>query len=273
MATLQSVIDRAISAAVSKGLSSSKRITVVYVIGGAEVMLVVSFNEPSSVEAPLNLVWVNGDPAHADFKVARKRASRVSSGGFTHTWEVITDYAALTAQFWDTVQPEDQDHNNHNATIGNAHFTTAEETGAVPLSGGQMTGPLLLKPGTALADFENNEAVPRWWVNLFTAPIQVLATQVKQAQAGMLTQINGVRNRVTTLENRLRSKGFVHTQTEAALEWPILHNLNSVNMNISVYDSDGNMVLTDIYHVDANSIMVKFAVATAGRANLQAVVI
>lgn len=273
MATLQSVIDRAISAAMAKGLSSSKRVTVVYVVGGAEVMLVVSYNEPSSVEAPLNLVWIQGDPAHAEFKKARKRSSRVANGGFTHTWNDVTDYAQLTSQFWDTPEPEDLDHILHDATIGNAHFTTAEETGALPLTGGTMSGPLILKPGSALTDIGNDEATPRWWVNLFTAPIQILATQVKQAQSGMLTQINAVRNRVTALENRLRSKGYVHTQEEAALEWNIVHNMTSQNINLSVKNQEGDLILADVHYVDDASLVIKFAVPTVGQATLQAVVL
>lgn len=271
MATLQSVIDRAISAAVAKGLSSSKRISVVYVIGGAEIMLVVSFNEPSSVEAPLNLVWVNGDPSHADFKKARKRASRVANNGFQHTWSAVTEYSELSNQFWDTPIPDDNDHNLHDATIGNAHFMVPEDMGALPIAGGQMTGPLLLKPGSTLPDIANTEATPRWWVTLLVAPIQTLATQVRGAQAGMLTQVNSLRNRVTILENRLAPKGFIHTQTEPETEWVVEHRLNSVNMNISIYDSEGNMMLTDIFHFDENAVLVKFAVPTAGRANLQAI--
>lgn len=273
MATLQSVIDRAINAAVSKGLSSSKFVTVVYVVSGAEVMLVVSYTEPSSVEAPLNLVWVQGDPAHIDFKKARKRSSRVASGGFTHSWAEITDYAQLTTQFWDTPQPEDLDHILHDATIGNAHGTTAEETGALPVTGGTMTGPLILKPGSALTDIANDEATPRWWVNLFTAPIQILATQVKQAQAGMLTQINGVRNRVTALENRLRSKGYVHTQAEAATEWNIVHNMASQNINLSIKNEEGDTVLANVHYVSDSTLVIQFAVPTVGQATLQAVVI
>lgn len=273
MATLQSVIDRAISSALSKGLSSSKYVTVVYVVSGAEVMLVVSYTEPSSVEAPLNLIWVNGDPASTDFKKARKRSSRVASGGFTHTWAELTDYAQLTAQFWDTPEPSDLDHILHDATIGNPHGTIAEETGAVPITGGTMTGPLILKPGSALTDIANDEATPRWWVNLFTSPIQILATQVKQAQAGMLTQINGVRNRVTALENRLRSKGFIHTQAEPALEWNVVHNMSSQNINLTVKTDTGELVIADVFHIDNASLTIKFAAPTAGQASLQAIVI
>lgn len=273
MATLQSVIDRAITAATSKGLSGSKMITVVYVVSGVEVMLVVSFTEPSSVEAPLNLIWVNGDSNSVDYKKARKRTSRVSSGGFTHTWNEVTEYAQLTAQFWDTPQPSDLDHILHGATIGNAHFVTAEETGALPTSGGQMTGPLLLKPGAALTDITNDEATPRWWVNLFTQPIQTLASQVKAGQAGMLTQINSIRNRVTALENRLRSKGYIHTQSEPSDEWTVVHNMASQNVNLSVKGESGETILADVVYVDNTTLKIRFAVPTVGQASLQAIVI
>lgn len=273
MATLQSIIDRAISVAVSKGLSSSKRVTVVNEIAGAEVMLIISFDEPYTIEAPLNLVWIDSDPESVTYKTARKRASRVAASGFTHTWLTVNDYSELSVQFWDTPEPADNEHRLHGDNIDNPHRTTPDQIGAVAKDGDTMLGPLMLKPTTALADFANDEAVSRSWVTLFTTPIQVLANQVKQGQAGMLTQINGVRNRVTALENRLRSKGFVFTLVEPSDVWNITHNLNSVNMNISLYDSDGHVLLTDIQHIDSNNVKVTFAVPTAGRANLQAIVI
>lgn len=273
MATLQSVIDRAISVAASKGLTSSKRVTVVNEIGGAEIMLVVSYNEPHSVEAPLNLVWINGDPAHADYKVARKRASRAASGGFTHTWSLLTDYTQLTQQYWDIPEPEDNDHNLHNANIDNPHRTTPDTIGALATAGGKMTGALELKDGSTLAEFTDKEAVPAWWVRLLVGPIQILASQVRQSQSGMLTQINSLRNRVTILEGRIQAKGYVHVQAEAASEWAVNHKLSNDNINITIYDEQGQLVLTDVYHIDLNNLVVKFAQPQSGKASLQAVAV
>lgn len=272
MATLQSVIDRAISVAATKGLTSSKRVTVVNEIGGAEIMLVVSYNEPHSVEAPLNLIWINGDPAHAEYKTARKRASRVASSGFIHTWSLVTDYSQLAQQFWDIPEPEDNDHNLHNANVDNPHRLTAEQLEALKTTGGTTTGPILLRPGAnAIADFGNDEAVPRRWVTMFTAPIQMLATQVRQAQAGVTTQINSLRNRVTILEGRISQRGYIHTQAEPAQEWNITHNLSSPGASISIYDTDGGMILADVYQIDNNTSRVVFAQPQDGKATVLAV--
>lgn len=272
MATLQSVIDRAISVAATKGLTGSKRVTVVNEIGGAEIMLVVSYNEPHSVEAPLNLIWINGDPAHPDYKVARKRASRVGSNGFIHTWSTITEFSQLAAQFWDVPQPDDNDHNLHNANIDNPHRLTAEQLDALKKTGDTTSGPLLLRPGkNAVTDFGNDEAVPRRWVTLFTAPIQALASQVRQAQNGITSQINGLRSRITVLEGRITQRGYIHAQTEPEQEWNINHNLNTQGTSISIYDSEGGMILADVYHIDSNNSRVVFAQPQLGKATVLSV--
>lgn len=275
MATLQSVIDRAISVAVSKGSSSSKRITVVNEIAGSEIMIVVSYNEPSSIEAPINLIWVDGDPASLNYKLARKRASRVASAPFTHTWLTVTTLEELATQFWDTPEPPDNDHNLHDWNIDNVHRVTALQTGALPLIGGELTGAVTTtKVATTVSSFTTSELVSRSWVELFTAPIQLLAAQVKAGQAGLLTQFNSLRNRVTALENRLRSKGYVHTATQEDIAWGITHGLNSLNMNISVFDSDGYQVIpSKVMYLNASSVLIEFAVPTKGYANLQAVII
>jgi hypothetical protein len=61
--------------------------------------------------------------------------------------------------------------------------------------------------------------------------------------------------------------GYIHTQTVAASTWTVTHNLNQKNVSISVYGTDGKMMMPeDIELVNANSSTVTFTDNEAGTA-------
>ncbi len=273
MATLQSVIDRAINVAASKGLSASHRVPVVIELSGVEVMLIVSYDEPYSIEAPLNLVWINGDSTSADYKVARKRASRVVDGSFTHTWVKLTDYQQISLQYWDTPIPDDNDHNLHDTNVDNPHRVTAEQTNALSLLGGKMLGALGIRTLKTGEDYAADEAVPRSWIEAALAKVNLLATQIKQAQGGILSQLASVRRRLDALELGVGAgtKGFTYQQVEAQTIWKVQHGLTSKNLNVTIYDEEDKLVLTDVAIEDDGHLTITFAVPTAGKAQIQPV--
>lgn len=272
MATLESIIDRAISVANSKGLSASKRVTVVIENQNSEVMLIVSHDEPASVEAPLNIVWVNGNPSSPDYKVARKRASRVATSPFTHSWNTISSINDLTSQWWDTPEPTDQDHNLHKDNIDNPHRTTAEQTGAVPVTGGTMQGALHLRVPVSPDDYATTEAVPRSWVVAYVESVRALAANVKQAQASILAQITNIRNRVVALENKfLQTKAYRFTQADPASTWTITHNLNNQFVVVSIFDVNGDIMMAPTRIIDNNNIVITFSSPESGKATVQLV--
>ena len=85
-----------------------------------------------------------------------------------------------------------------------------------------------------------------------------------------------VLNTVPTVEARLlpvlrgdpgpsgaAAAAFVHTQSVAAADWIVNHNLG-VQPTVSVTDAGGNVVLAEVQHVSTAQARVRFALAVAG---------
>lgn len=60
---------------------------------------------------------------------------------------------------------------------------------------------------------------------------------------------------------------YTHTQAVAATTWTITHNLNA-RPSVTVIDSGGNLVLTNIVYNSVNQLTISFSSATAGVAYL-----
>lgn len=59
--------------------------------------------------------------------------------------------------------------------------------------------------------------------------------------------------------------GFVHTQSSAATEWVVNHNLG-FEPAVEVIDTGGLAGIGDIVHFSVNQLRIYFAAATAGKA-------
>lgn len=60
---------------------------------------------------------------------------------------------------------------------------------------------------------------------------------------------------------------YIHYQDVASTSWNINHRLGKYP-SVTVVDSSGNMVLSDVTYIDANNVQVNFSAAFAGRAYL-----
>lgn len=60
---------------------------------------------------------------------------------------------------------------------------------------------------------------------------------------------------------------YVHIQATASSEWTVVHNLGYYP-NVTVKDSTGRKVMTDIQDIDINSLKIISAAAFAGSASL-----
>lgn len=58
-------------------------------------------------------------------------------------------------------------------------------------------------------------------------------------------------------------KAYIHTQTQASLEWIVNHNLG-YKPSVEVIDSNGNEMIADVSHVSNNQVRVTFLTATSG---------
>jgi hypothetical protein len=60
---------------------------------------------------------------------------------------------------------------------------------------------------------------------------------------------------------------YRHTQTVAAMEWTIPHNLGMAPVLVQVYDLDGKWILPDeTQYTSNNAVLVKFSAPTQGQA-------
>lgn len=56
---------------------------------------------------------------------------------------------------------------------------------------------------------------------------------------------------------------YTHTQSVASATWNVVHNLGKFP-SVSVVDSAGNMWVSDVYYINANSLTISFAAAFGG---------
>ena len=56
---------------------------------------------------------------------------------------------------------------------------------------------------------------------------------------------------------------YTHTQSIASATWNVVHNLGKFP-SVSVVDSAGNMWVSDVHYINANSLTISFAAAFGG---------
>lgn len=62
---------------------------------------------------------------------------------------------------------------------------------------------------------------------------------------------------------------IVHTQTEAALEWTVPHDLNAAAVFVQVYDENGKWLIPDEIVATFNNVLVKFNTPINGAVVIQ----
>lgn len=288
---LEQLIARLFSVAGSKGLSATKSIALVLEAPSTyeNVQVIVSHTEPYTVTAPLNIVWLVADTQSSNYGKPLKRQARVASATYNHSWtEVTTKNDIYTpTQVWDIPRPSNQDFIDHINSVDNPHRTSATDMGALPLSGGSMTGALFVRTDTIPDNFNDNEAVPKSWVLAIKATIEQRFGGFSQGLSYVINQLNLLKARVTTVETKVNTNhgpridaleayrdtlGFTYNQETEAPTWNINHSLNSTHVIVQVYDINNNMVLpARIKIVDENNVDVIFANSITGSVKIQPV--
>lgn len=263
-------INRLIQAAIARGLDVA--VPVLFTTDGpthVRVNVIVSYEEPIQVAAPLDLLWLKPDGT------ALRRISRAQDAGeYEHTWQVADESNFWLPQIWDEPRPQDQDFQELNRNIGNPHGLVAIDIGAIHESGGAMTGPLVPRAATVEAPYAANEVVPRSFVEQLTSAAQGLAASVNQQLSSVRSSITALRNRVVILENKVDdlqvgsgTPNFKHLQEELALEWTIVHNLKSLDVIVNVRNEVGVVMIPDQQIVDdEDTVRITFAEARIGKA-------
>jgi len=60
---------------------------------------------------------------------------------------------------------------------------------------------------------------------------------------------------------------YTHTQSTASATWTIAHNMNK-NPSVTVIDSGGSYIITDIAYTNSNTLVLTFSAALGGTAYL-----
>jgi hypothetical protein len=300
-------IARLLSAAETRGLSQSSSVLLT-VDGGVtdqRVNVIVSYDEPVSVIAPLDLLWI--EPISGQ---ALRRVSRANSNAYTHTWTEASETSFWLPQIWDEPTPNDQQLQELERNIGNPHLLITDDIDALNvINGGTVIGPLQVRVGTTIDEYTDAETLPKILVKKLTDAAQAVAASVYQQLASFRSQLTALRSRVTAVEKTvvthttqfeetevtlvgherrikrledsdpniptdptdpvegLPSKRYI--QYEAADEWLIEHGMATSAVIASVYLQSGEMVMPDVMEsVDDNTFRVTFAKARAGTAVL-----
>lgn len=256
---LQRLINDLISMADIRNLSASNPIkfTIKNPNSNDSVIIVVAVEEPyTDPTLPINVTWINYDPEDVNFKRALKRVNKNDPGSgspYEHTWTVLTIYNDVfePPQYYDggfsDIDSRFDDHIDYN-TNPNPHNITPSVIGAVPLGGGSMLGPLIVRDlGTG--SYQDEEFIPKEYVDDL---ILTLQNQI-DTLAGQINAGNGT--------------SYIHEQTNASQTWLINHGLSTENIIIQVFTEQGYLMLPQQAHsTGLNTAEVLFEESLKGTA-------
>lgn len=257
---LQKFIEQAIGLADVRNLSPENPIQIGITAPNSSMktIVVVAINEPwQYINLPANVTWINYNPQDPYFKRALKRVSRTKqspTATYQHTWQLLDRYIDVfePPQYYDQGTGDLEtmlaqhigDHNN-------PHAVTSLQTGALPLTGGQMTGSILARQGD-VADFVNAEEL---------IPKKVVDT----VQQSINSQIQDILDSISG--SPTGSKPYKHEQITPHLVWTIPHQLGTTDALITVYGADGEQVSPEgIDFQDNNTLILTFVTNEAGKA-------
>lgn len=257
---LQQFIESNIGLADIRNLSENNPIQITHKNpnSGDNVIVVVAMKEPHNYPSlPVNVTWINYDTEDVNFKKALKRVSRDDPGSgsiYEHTWETLTTYNSVfePPQVYDggfSDIEERFDFHLDTENNPNPHQMSAEDLGALQLSGGTLTGPVIaraLGPGDS---YDSGELIPKVYVD------------------GLISQLN---DEIQTLQNQLNAATvttFKHEQQSPSISWAITHNLGSEDLIVQVYDANGYMMLpNNVQSTGTNTVVVSFEEQLTGTA-------
>lgn len=84
--------------------------------------------------------------------------------------------------------------------------------------------------------------------------------------SGILYMYISIRNIETWYPLTNQKKSYIHVQSTASTQWTILHNLGSTIFIFMVYDSNGDLILSNPSDITENSFKLNFTSAISGKA-------
>lgn len=95
-----------------------------------------------------------------------------------------------------------------------------------------------------------------------------LGNKVDSLESTVTEKITSIENSIEEIDNSLKTNSYEFSQASALSDWSIQHNLNSKNVLIKTFDSEGNEIIgfVDYKNATTNSITVKFDKSISGSA-------
>lgn len=257
---MNSLSQRLVRAAVSRGYSQANPILLTADKGGLRVNLIVSSTEPHNVRSPLNLIWINPEA-----ETVQKRVSRESTEFSLHEW--TEEFEFFEPQLWDEPIPDDQTFQELNRNVGNTHNLEIEDLDGISIYGGTMGGPLVLRQAD---DYADDEAVPKSFMYKFMSGLEAIVISTKMQVGSLRSSISAHARRITSLElaiGSLKSVRSFSQEYESSEQWEVEHNLDSQHVYAWITKPDGTNVVYDrIEAVDNNNCVIHFAGPVEGLA-------
>lgn len=254
---LQKLIEQVIGIADIRNLSATNPITVTQknLNSNDNTILIVAVNEPWQYPLPANVTWINYNTESVHYKRALKRTGYdpQPANGYTNSWELLETYDSVfnPPQYWEEGSSDLEDRFNHHIdTVNNPnpHEIAPGAIGALALSGGVMTGPIIVRTLPPATNYGQQELIPRQYVDQLVSALE---------------------QQIADLENQLGSgmRSFKHEQAVASNNWEIEHDLNAEDIIIQVFDTNGHLMLPDQAYADGpNNAIVSFYENLAGTA-------
>lgn len=252
MANLVNFIDECLGIATANGLSPTEPvlITTKSPTTGVQATIVCAYSEPHDLVLPLNVTWIDSDPASPDYKDPYKRVSKTPVGDMQNTWQEVLTFEDIyePPQYYDgddlpIVEARDAevqvaiDHTNENVLAGDPHQA-------------RFYTDLMLNG--VRADLQ--ESVDKTNYNY-------------QLILDLMTKDDEFESRISTLENGGSGvNSMVHIQENAQVSWLVEHNFGTESIICQMYDHLGVPILPSFMGpVDENAWEIRFEVPIAGK--------
>lgn len=252
MANLANFIDECLGIATANGLSPTEPVLITIKSGttGVQATVVCAYSEPHNLVLPLNVTWIDSDPASPDYKDAYKRVSKDPVGQMLNTWEEVLTYDDIfePPQFYDDddlpiVEAREADvqkaisHVDENVLSGDPHQ----------------------------ARFYTDLRI-----NSVNAAIQEAVNKNNhnyELILALMTAVDTLTERVQTLEDSGGGvDSMVYVQETPQQTWLVEHNFDTENVICQMYDAVGIPILpSTMGPTDSNAWEIRFETPIAGK--------
>lgn len=254
MSKLTNYVDTLVELGLQQGLSANN--DVAYKLS-ADVLVIISYDEPTDHVFPLDGVWIVADVSAQNYKQVLKRSSKTPANGLQNTWAAITEYDDLMrAQQWDA--------------------SDLPAPVIVSAKGGQLNAALLPR---IVSQFLINEAIPRSYADAIKSQLSsgfsVMLNNLNNRVTSNAGQLNLTKQNLAILDSKVTEslesgivRGKLLVQDEATPLWAVQHDFGAGQGFVFCLTSEGEIVWPEkVYPAQedpTNVLLVEFLEPVSG---------